>query len=76
VDLTRHSFTDASVVDPESRYKPKSIDVVMYLLGDLSCAWVQAGTRWLGFGVGAPLSLGHRQALIDYGPRSPGCYSA
>ncbi len=30
----------------------------MYRLGDVSSAWVQAGMRWLGFGVGASLSLG------------------
>ncbi len=48
-----------TVVDQESRYKTKNIiDVVMYRLGDLSSAWVQAGMRWLGFGVGASLSLG------------------
>ena len=50
------SFT---VVDQENRYKTKNlIDVVMYRFGDLSSAWVQAGVRWLGFGVGASLSLG------------------
>jgi len=48
-----------TVVDQESRYKTKNIiDVVMYRLGDLSSAWFQAGMRWLGFGVGASLSLG------------------
>jgi len=48
-----------TVVDQESRYKTKNIiDVVMYRLGDLSSAWVQAGMRWLGFGLSASLSLG------------------
>jgi AAA family ATP:ADP antiporter len=48
-----------TVVDQESRYKTKNIiDVVMYRLGDLSSAWAQAGIRWLGFGLGASLSLG------------------
>jgi ATP:ADP antiporter, AAA family len=48
-----------TVVDQESRYKTKNlIDVVMYRFGDLSSAWVQAGIRWLGFGIGASLSLG------------------
>jgi AAA family ATP:ADP antiporter len=48
-----------TVVDQESRYKTKNIiDVVMYRLGDLSSAWVQAGIRWLGFGVNASLGLG------------------
>ncbi len=48
-----------TVVDQESRYKTKNlIDVVMYRLGDVSSAWVQAGIRWLGFGIGASLGLG------------------
>lgn len=48
-----------TVVDQESRYKTKNIiDVVMYRLGDLSSAWVQAGMRWLGFGLNASLGLG------------------
>jgi len=56
------SFT---VVDQESRYKTKNIiDVVMYRLGDLSSAWVQAGMRWLGFGFGASLSLGVLAAVL------------
>ncbi len=48
-----------TVVDQENRYKTKNIiDVVMYRLGDVSSAWVQAAMRWLGFGVAASLSLG------------------
>ena len=47
-----------TVVDQENRYKTKNIiDVVMYRLGDLSSAWVQAGMRWLGLGMGASLTL-------------------
>jgi len=41
-----------TVVDQENRYKTKNIiDVVVYRLGDLSSAWMQAGLRWLGFGM-------------------------
>jgi AAA family ATP:ADP antiporter len=48
-----------TVVDQESRYKAKNIlDVVMYRLGDLSAAWVQAGMNMLGFAVGGGLGLG------------------
>ena len=47
-----------TVVDQENRYKTKNIiDVVMYRLGDLSSAWVQAGMRWVGLGLGASLTL-------------------
>jgi AAA family ATP:ADP antiporter len=48
-----------TVVAQESRYKAKNvIDTVVYRLGDLSAAWVQAGMRMLGFGFGGALSLG------------------
>lgn len=48
-----------TIVEQESRYKTKNIiDVVVYRFGDLSSAWVQAGMRTLGFGMGATLSLG------------------
>jgi len=48
-----------TVVEQENRYKAKNlIDVVVYRLGDLSSAWVQAGLRWLGFGVGGALGMG------------------
>ncbi len=48
-----------TVVAQESRYKAKNvIDTVIYRLGDLSAAWVQAGLRMLGFGMGGTLSLG------------------
>jgi AAA family ATP:ADP antiporter len=48
-----------TVVDQESRYKAKNIlDVVVYRLGDLSAAWVQAGMNMLGFAVGGGLGLG------------------
>ncbi len=48
-----------TVVPQESRYKAKNvIDTVVYRLGDVSAAWVQAGLRALGFGTGGTLGLG------------------
>lgn len=48
-----------TVVDQASRYKAKNIlDVIVYRLGDLSAAWVQAGMNMLGFAVGGGLGLG------------------
>src|SRR5262249_32699690 len=48
-----------TVVEQESRYKAKNIiDTVMYRLGDLTSAWVQAGMRMLGFGMMGALGLG------------------
>lgn len=48
-----------TVVEQESRYKAKNvIDTVVYRFGDLASAWVQAGVRMLGFGMGGTLSLG------------------
>jgi AAA family ATP:ADP antiporter len=48
-----------TVVEQENRYKTKNIiDVVVYRLGDLSSAWMQAGLRALGFGLNATLGAG------------------
>jgi AAA family ATP:ADP antiporter len=48
-----------TVVDQETRYKTKNIiDVVVYRLGDLSSAWMQAGMRALGLGLNATLGAG------------------
>ena len=48
-----------TVVEQESRYKAKNvIDTVVYRFGDLSSAWVQAGLRALGFGIGGSLAAG------------------
>jgi AAA family ATP:ADP antiporter len=48
-----------TVVPQESRYKTKNvIDTVIYRLGDLSAAWVQAGLRAAGLGGGGALGLG------------------
>jgi ATP:ADP antiporter, AAA family len=47
-----------TVVEQENRYKTKNlIDVVVYRLGDLSSAWVQAGMRALGLGSNAAIAL-------------------
>jgi len=48
-----------TVVAQEQRYKAKNvIDTVVYRLGDLSAAWVQAGLRMAGFGFEGMLALG------------------
>jgi ATP:ADP antiporter, AAA family len=48
-----------TVVEQENRYKTKNIiDVVVYRLGDLSSAWMQAGMRALGLGLNATLGVG------------------
>jgi ATP:ADP antiporter, AAA family len=48
-----------TVVEQENRYKTKNIiDVVVYRLGDLSSAWMQAGLRALGFGFTGALGTG------------------
>jgi AAA family ATP:ADP antiporter len=48
-----------TVVEQENRYKTKNIiDVVVYRLGDLSSAWMQAGLRALGLGLNANLGVG------------------
>lgn len=48
-----------TVVEQENRYKTKNIiDVVVYRLGDLSSAWMQAGLRALGIGLNGTLGVG------------------
>lgn len=48
-----------TVVEQEQRYKAKNvIDTVVYRLGDLSAAWVQAGLRMAGFGYQGMLAAG------------------
>jgi AAA family ATP:ADP antiporter len=48
-----------TVVEQEDRYKAKNvIDTVIYRLGDVSSAWVQAGLRTAGFGLEATFALG------------------
>jgi AAA family ATP:ADP antiporter len=48
-----------TVVEQENRYKTKNIiDVVVYRLGDVSSAWMQAGLRALGLGLNGTLGVG------------------
>jgi AAA family ATP:ADP antiporter len=48
-----------TVVDQASRYKAKNvIDTVIYRFGDVASAWMQAGLRTAGFGLGGALALG------------------
>ena len=48
-----------TVLPQESRYKTKNvIDTVVYRLGDLTAAWMQAGLRALGFGLSGAVGLG------------------
>ena len=48
-----------TVVEQGSRYKAKNVvDTVIYRFGDVSSAWVQAGMRALGFGLGAAIAFG------------------
>jgi len=48
-----------TVVEQESRYRAKNvIDTLVYRLGDLSAAWVQAGLRAAGSGIGGIVALG------------------
>jgi ATP:ADP antiporter, AAA family len=48
-----------TVIDQQSKYKAKNvIDTVVYRFGDLTAAWMQAGLRMGGFGLGATVALG------------------
>jgi AAA family ATP:ADP antiporter len=48
-----------TVVAQADRYKAKNvIDTVVYRFGDVSAAWVQAGMRALGSGLGGVVTLG------------------
>jgi AAA family ATP:ADP antiporter len=48
-----------TVVEQVERYKAKSvIDTVVYRFGDVSAAWMQAGMRALGSGLGGVVALG------------------
>jgi AAA family ATP:ADP antiporter len=54
-----------TVVDQNSRYRAKNvIDTVVYRFGDLSSAWMQAGLRFAGFGLGAAVALGVGASVI------------
>jgi AAA family ATP:ADP antiporter len=48
-----------TVVEQSSRYKAKNvIDTVVYRFGDVSSAWMQAGLRAAGFGLGGAVAVG------------------
>ncbi|MGD9842905.1 MAG: NTP/NDP exchange transporter, partial [Steroidobacteraceae bacterium] len=48
-----------TVLPQENRYKAKSvIDTVVYRFGDLVAAWMQAGLKYLGFGMTGTIGLG------------------
>jgi AAA family ATP:ADP antiporter len=54
-----------TVVEQESRYKVKNvIDTVVYRFGDVSAAWVQAGLRAAGLGLGAAIGLAVGASVI------------
>ncbi len=54
-----------TVLPQADRYKTKSvIDTVVYRFGDVSAAWLQAGLRALGFGMGGALGLGVLASVV------------
>jgi AAA family ATP:ADP antiporter len=54
-----------TVVEQGSRYKSKNvIDTVVYRFGDVSSAWVQAGMRALGYGLGGTVALGIGASIV------------
>jgi ATP:ADP antiporter, AAA family len=54
-----------TVVEQGSRYQSKNvIDTVVYRFGDVSSAWVQAGMRALGYGLGGTVALGIGASIV------------
>jgi AAA family ATP:ADP antiporter len=54
-----------TVVEQGSRYKAKNvIDTVIYRFGDVSSAWMQAGLRAAGFGLGGALAVGVGACIV------------
>ena len=48
-----------TVVEQSGRYKAKNlIDTVVYRFGDASSAWMQAGLRSIGYGLGGAVAVG------------------
>lgn len=48
-----------TVVEQSGRYKAKNvIDTVVYRFGDVSSAWMQAGLRSIGYGLGGAVAVG------------------
>ncbi len=54
-----------TVVEQSDRYKAKNlIDTVVYRFGDVSSAWMQAGLRSLGYGLGGAVAVGVGASLL------------
>ncbi len=54
-----------TVVEQSSRYKAKNvIDTVVYRLGDVSSAWMQAGLSWAGLRIVGAASVGFGVSLL------------
>ena len=54
-----------TVVEQEHRYKAKNvIDTVIYRFGDVSSAWMQAGLRAIGFGLGGTVAVGVGASIL------------
>ena len=54
-----------TVVEQSSRYKAKNvIDTVVYRFGDVSSAWMQAGLRSIGYGLGGAVAVGVGASIV------------
>ena len=54
-----------TVVEQSSRYKAKNvIDTVVYRFGDVSSAWMQAGLRSIGYGLGGAVAVGIGASIV------------
>ena len=54
-----------TVVEQSSRYKAKNvIDTVVYRFGDVSSAWMQAGLRSIGYGLGGAAAMGIGASIV------------
>ena len=54
-----------TVVEQSGRYKAKNvIDTVVYRFGDVSSAWMQAGLRSIGYGLGGAVAVGVGASII------------
>jgi len=54
-----------TVVEQGSRYKAKNvIDTVIYRFGDVTSAWMQAGLRAAGFGLGGAVAVGAGACIV------------
>jgi len=54
-----------TVVEQSGRYKAKNvIDTVVYRFGDVSSAWMQAGLRSIGYGLGGAVAVGVGASVV------------